>query len=85
MISSGANATGRGGIAHDRGGSETKRSTAEHGRFQVSGALLSFPVNALTGMMVGSDNPLYYLYTTFRSEVAYFRDVPTNLGVQAWG
>lgn len=45
-------------------------------RVQVTGASLSFPVNALTGMFVGSDNPLYYLYTTFRSEVAYFRNVP---------
>jgi len=44
-------------------------------RIQITGASLSFPVNALTGMFVGSDNPLYYLYTTFRSEVAYFRNV----------
>ncbi|MBI3303357.1 MAG: hypothetical protein HYZ72_14935, partial [Deltaproteobacteria bacterium] len=44
-------------------------------RIQVSGASLSFPVNALTSMFVGSDNPLYYIYTTFRSEVAYFRNV----------
>ena len=44
-------------------------------RIQISGASLSFPVNALTGMFVGSDNPLYYLYTTFRSEFAYFRNV----------
>jgi hypothetical protein len=44
-------------------------------RIQITGATLSFPVNALTGMFVGSDNPLYYLYTTFRSEFAYFRNV----------
>ncbi len=44
-------------------------------RIQITGASLSFPVNALTGMFVGSDNPLYYLYTTFRGEVAYFRNV----------
>jgi len=44
-------------------------------RIQITGASLSFPVNALTGMFVGSDNPLYYLYTTFRSEFAYFRNV----------
>lgn len=44
-------------------------------RIQISGASLSFPVNALTGMFVGSDNPLYYIYTTFRSEFAYFRNV----------
>ena len=55
------------------------RSTVEFERIQVSGASLSFPVNALTGIFVGSDNPLYYLYTTFRGEVAYFKDVPTNL------
>src|SRR5215813_7273466 len=41
----------------------------------VNGASLSFPVNALTGMFVGSDNPLYYLYTTFRAEFAYGRSV----------
>ncbi|HJY80103.1 MAG TPA: DUF1302 family protein, partial [Candidatus Binatia bacterium] len=41
----------------------------------VNGASLSFPVNALTGMFVGSDNPLYYLYTTFRAEFAYARSV----------
>ncbi len=44
-------------------------------RIQITGATLSFPVNALTGMFVGSDNPLYYLYTTFRGEIAYFRNV----------
>jgi hypothetical protein len=44
-------------------------------RIQISGASLSFPVNALTGMFVGSDNPLYYIYTTLRAEAAYFRDV----------
>ncbi len=44
-------------------------------RIQITGASLSFPVNALTGMFVGSDNPLYYIYTTFRGEVAYFRNV----------
>src|SRR5262245_45843439 len=44
-------------------------------RIQITGASLSFPVNALTGMFVGSDNPLYYLYTTFRGEFAYMRNV----------
>jgi hypothetical protein len=44
-------------------------------RIQITGATLSFPVNALTGMFVGSDNPLYYIYTTFRSEFAYMRNV----------
>jgi hypothetical protein len=53
-----------------------QRSTVNSARIQVTGGSLSFPVNALTGMLVGSDNPLYYIYTTFRSEVAYFRDVP---------
>ncbi|HKA52654.1 MAG TPA: DUF1302 family protein [Candidatus Binatia bacterium] len=52
------------------------RSAVNSKRIQVTGGSLSFPVNALTGMFVGSDNPLYYIYTTFRSEVAYFRDVP---------
>ncbi len=44
-------------------------------RIQITGGTLSFPVNALTGMFVGSDNPLYYIYTTFRGEFAYFRNV----------
>ncbi len=44
-------------------------------RIQITGATLSFPVNALTGMFVGSDNPLYYIYTTFRGEFAYMRNV----------
>ena len=79
MISSGANTTGRGGTATIAGLERNVRSTIEFERIQVSGASLSFPVNALTGMFVGSDNPLYYLYTTFRGEVAYFKDVPTNL------
>jgi hypothetical protein len=43
-------------------------------RIQITGASLSFPVNALTGMFVGSDNPLYYIYSTFRSEFAYFNN-----------
>jgi hypothetical protein len=79
MISSGANLTGRGGNGTIAGAERNIRSTVEYERIQVSGASLSFPVNALTGMIVGSDNPLYYLYTTFRGEVAYFKDVPTNL------
>jgi hypothetical protein len=78
MISSGANPTGRGGLASLAGGERNARFALEFQRIQVSGASLSFPVNALTGMFVGSDNPLYYLYTTFRGEVAYFRDVPTT-------
>jgi hypothetical protein len=78
VISSGLNTTGRGGSGTVAGGERNIRSTVEFGRIQVSGASLSFPVNALTGMFVGSDNPLYYVYTTFRGEVAYFRDVPTN-------
>ena len=67
------------GLPRLRGQERNIRSTIEFERIQVSGASLSFPVNALTGMIVGSDNPLYYLYTTFRGEVAYFKDVPTNL------
>ena len=78
MISSGANPTGRGGIGTLAGSERNSRFALDFQRIQVSGASLSFPVNALTGMFVGSDNPLYYLYTTFRGEVAYFRDVPTT-------
>jgi len=80
MISSGANPTGRGGIASIAGAERNIRSTVEWERIQVTGASLSFPVNALTGMFVGSDNPLYYLYTTFRGEFAFFKDYPTPRG-----
>jgi hypothetical protein len=52
------------------------RSTVNSKRIQTTGASLSFPVNALTGMFVGSDNPLYYIYTTFRGEAAFFQNVP---------
>jgi hypothetical protein len=52
-------------------------------RIQISGASLSFPVNALTGMFVGSDNPLYYIYTTFRGEFAYFRNFAFRSPIQA--
>jgi len=78
MISSGANTTGRGASGTIGGAERNIRSTPEYERIGVTGASLSFPVNALTGMLVGSDSPLYYLYTTFRGEVAYFRNVPTN-------
>ena len=80
MISSGATATGRGGIASLAGSERNVRSTGEFARIQVTGASLSFPINALTGMFVGSDNPLYYIYTTFRSEVAFFQNYPTMRG-----
>jgi hypothetical protein len=56
------------------------RSTLNFQKMQVTGASLSFPVNALTGMFVGSDNPLYYIYTTFRSEIAFFNNYPTMRG-----
>src|SRR5205814_1463434 len=79
MISSGANTTGRGGIATVAGAERNVRSTLNFERIQVTGASLSFPVNALTGMFVGSDNPLYYIYTTFRSEIAFFNNVPQTL------
>jgi hypothetical protein len=52
------------------------RSTVNSMRVQITGASLSFPVNALTGMFVGSDNPLYYIYTTFRGEIAFTQNVP---------
>jgi hypothetical protein len=77
MISSGANTTGRGGVGTIAGAERNVRSTINYERLQVTGGSLSFPVNALTGMFVGSDNPLYYIYTTFRSEVAFFQNVPT--------
>ncbi|NOT57444.1 MAG: hypothetical protein HOP18_22805 [Deltaproteobacteria bacterium] len=51
-------------------------------RVQITGASLSFPVNALTGMFVGSDNPLYYIYTTFRGEFAYTRNVGFRSPIQ---
>ena len=80
MISSGRNPAGRGGIATVAGGERNAPFSAVFERIQVTGASLSFPVNALTGMFVGSDNPLYYVYTTLRSEVAFFNNVPTNRG-----
>src|SRR5262249_13313103 len=77
VISSGLNATGRGGVGTVAGAERNLRSTINYERVQVTGGSLSFPVNALTGMFVGSDNPLYYIYTTFRSEIAFFNNVPT--------
>ncbi len=77
MISSGANPFGRGGVGTIAGAERNIRSTLNFERYQVTGASLSFPVNALTGMFVGSDNPLYYIYTTFRSEIAFFNNHPT--------
>src|SRR4030095_7071235 len=59
------------------GAERNVRSTINYERLQVTGGSLSFPVNALTGMIVGSDNPLYYIYTTLRSEIAFFQNVPT--------
>ena len=56
------------------------RSFVNAKRVQVTGASLSFPLNALTGLFVGPESPLFYVYTTIRSEVAYFRDVPVNRG-----
>jgi hypothetical protein len=49
-------------------------------RVQITGASLSFPLNALTGLFVGPESPLFYVYTTIRSEFAYFRDTPVNRG-----
>src|SRR5207244_5509507 len=67
---------GRGGVGTVAGGERDVRSTLNFQQIQVTGASLSFPVNALTGMFVGSDNPLYYIYTTFRSEIAFFHKYP---------
>lgn len=43
-------------------------------RVQITGASLSFPLNALTSMFVDSSSPLFYLYTTIRAEFAYTRN-----------
>ncbi|MBI3247506.1 MAG: hypothetical protein HYZ50_13470, partial [Deltaproteobacteria bacterium] len=63
--------------------------TIREKRVQITGATLSFPVNALTSMFVGSDNPLYYIYTTFRGEFAYIRNqgfrAPLHDGSVAYG
>jgi hypothetical protein len=80
-ISSNANPFGRGAVGTVGGAERDVRSTVNYQRIQVTGASLSFPITALTGMFVGSDSPLYYLYTTFRSEIAFFRNYPT---MQAW-
>jgi hypothetical protein len=81
MISSGANAFGRGTAGTVGGAERNVRSTVNYNRIQLTGGTLSFPVNALTGMFVGSDNPLYYIYTTFRSEIVFAQNVPT---MRAW-
>ncbi|MGE0823881.1 MAG: DUF1302 family protein, partial [Candidatus Binatia bacterium] len=67
---------GRSAFGSPAGFERNVRSTVEQKRVQISGASLSFPVNALTGMFVGSDNPLYYIYTTFRGEIAYTQNLP---------
>jgi hypothetical protein len=54
------------------------RATVNTKRVQITGGSLSFPLNALTGMFVGSDSPLYYIYTTVRAEAAYFNNVPVT-------
>lgn len=78
MISSGLNSTGRGGIASVAGSERNIRSSLEFQRIQVTGGSLAFPVSALASLLgVGQDSPLFYLYTTIRGEVAYFRDYPT--------
>jgi hypothetical protein len=56
------------------------RSFVNAKRVQITGASLSFPLNALTGLVVGPENPLFYVYTTIRSEIAYFRDIPVSRG-----
>lgn len=79
MISSGRNPSGRGGIAALAGAERNIRSTLNYQRIQVSGGSFSFPASALASIFVGQDSPLFYLYTTVRAEVAYFRNVPTGL------
>lgn len=78
MISSGANPTGWGGTATLAGVERNIRSSIEFERIQVTGGSLSFPVNALANFFGGQESPLFYLYTTVRAEVAYFRDYPTT-------
>lgn len=56
------------------------RSFVNAKRVQITGASLSFPLNALADLFVGPDNPLHYAYTTIRSEVAYFRNTPVSRG-----
>ncbi len=75
VVGAGGVTGGPGGSGTPAGGERNVWVPIREKRIQISGATLSFPVNALTGMFVGSDNPLYYLYTTFRSEAAYFRNV----------
>lgn len=72
------NLTGQGGIASLAGVERNLRFGINYERIQVTGASLSFPVSALTSVFVGPDSPLHYLYTTVRSEVAFFRNVPTG-------
>jgi hypothetical protein len=56
------------------------RSFVNAKRVQITGASLSFPLNALADLFVGPDHPLHYAYTTIRSEAAYFRDMPVSRG-----
>ncbi|MGE4094583.1 MAG: DUF1302 family protein [Candidatus Binatia bacterium] len=72
----GAIVNGRSAFGSPAGFERNARSAVEQKRVQITGASLSFPVNALTGMFVGSDNPLYYIYTTFRGEIAYTQNLP---------
>jgi hypothetical protein len=71
---------GPGGILAGTPGAAERsiRSVVSTKRIQITGGSLAFPLNALTGMFVGSDNPLYYIYTTVRAEVAYFNNVPVS-------
>jgi Protein of unknown function (DUF1302) len=75
VIGAGGVKGGPGGIGTPAGTERNVWVPIREKRNWINGASLSFPVNALTGMFVGSDNPLYYLYTTFRGEFAYARSV----------
>jgi hypothetical protein len=72
---------GPGGVGTPAGSERNVWVPIREKRIQISGGSVSFPVNALTSMFVGSDNPLYYIYTTFRGEVAYFRNVGLRSGI----
>ena len=51
------------------------RAAVNAKRIQISGASVSFPLSALINYVVPEDSRWYDLYTTFRAEFAYMRDV----------
>jgi hypothetical protein len=59
-------------------GERNVRAFVNAKRVQITGASLSFPFSALADLFVSPENPLHYLYTVVRAEVAYTRDVGVN-------